>query len=127
MVLVIGGVIWSYAHGAASVIASDYVDGVMELLETASERFTVEYVTNNSDCTVLHVWIFNYGSVNVTADVYASIGNATYTSDFDDPIVVNPGAMVCANVTVSAGCGDEVGIKVHSRRQNNAYQIYVVP
>jgi len=127
MVMVIGGVVWSYASGAASVIASDYVDDVMELLETASERFTVEHVTNNSDCTVLHVWIFNYGSVNVTADVYASIGDTTYTSDFDDPIVVNSGALACANVTVSAASGDEVGIKVHSRRQNNAYQIYVVP
>ena len=127
MVIAIGGAIWSYAQGASSVVAGDYVDGVMELLETAAERFTVELVSNNSDCTVLQVWIFNYGDVNVSLDVYASIGESTYSTDLQIPVVVEPGALVCVNVTVAVGSGDEVGIKVHSRRQNNAYSIYTVP
>ena len=127
MVLAIGGAIWAYAHGASSVVSDDYVDGVMELLETAAERFTVEFVSNNSDCTILRIWIFNYGDVNVSLDVYAHIGENTYSTDFENPLVVESGALVCANVTVAAGSGDEVGIKVHSRRQNNAYYVYSIP
>ena len=127
MVIAIGGAIWSYAQGASTVVADDYVDGVMELLETAAERFTVELVSNNSNRTVLQVWIYNYGDVNVSLDVYAHIGENTYSTDLMDPVVVGSGALVCANVTVAAGSGDEVGIKVHSRRQNNAYSIYTVP
>jgi flagellin-like protein len=127
MVIAIGGAIWSYTQGASTVVADDYVDGVMELLETAAERFTVEFVSNNSDCSVLRVWIFNYGDVNVSVDVYAHIGESSYSTDLEDPVVVEAGALVCANVTVAAGSGDEVGIKVHSRRQNNAYYVYTVP
>jgi flagellin-like protein len=127
MVMAIGGAIWSYAQGASSIVADDYVDGVMELLETTAERFTVELVSNNSGCTVLRVWIFNYGDVNVSVDVYANIGESSYSTDLEDPVVVESGALVCANVTVAAVSGDEVGIKVHSRRQNNAYYVYTVP
>jgi len=127
MVIAIGGSIWAFTQGAATVVAGDYVDGVMELLETAAERFTVELVSNNSDCSVLRVWIFNYGDVNVSVDVYANIGESFYSTDLENPVVVDSGALVCANVTVVAVSGDEVGIKVHSRRQNNAYYVYTVP
>jgi flagellin-like protein len=127
MVLGIGGAIWSYAQGASSVVADDYVDGVMELLETASERFTVEFVSNNSDCSILKIWIFNYGDINVSVDVYANIGENSYSTDLENPVVLESGVLVCANVTVAMVSGNEVGIKVHSRRQNNAYYVYTVP
>ena len=128
VVITIGGALWSYTQSATTVIANDYIDGVMELMKTALERFTVEYICNNSDGTVLHVWIYNYGDVNVTADVYAYIGNQTYSTDFNDPFTINSGALGCANVTVSTlSSGDQVAVKVHSRRQNNAYETYVVP
>lgn len=128
VVITIGGALWSYTQSATTVIASDYIDGVMELMKTALERFTVEYVCNNSDGTVLHVWIYNYGDFNVTADVYAFIGNQTYSTDFDQPFSIPSGALGCANVSMSTlSSGDEVAIKVHSRRQNNAYHTYVVP
>jgi hypothetical protein len=65
---------------------------------------------------------------NVTADVYAFVGNQTYSTDFNDPFSIPSGALGCANVTVSTmSGGDEVAVKVHSRRQNNAYHTYVVP
>ena len=128
VVITIGGSLWSYTQSATTVIANDYIDGVMELMKTALERFTVEYVCNNSDGTVLHVWIYNYGDINVTADVYAFVGNQTYSTDFNDPFSIPSGALGCANVTVSTlNKGDEVAIKVHSRRQNNAYHTYVAP
>lgn len=128
VVITIGGALWSYTQSAATVIANDYVDGIMELMNAALERFTVEYVSNNSVGTVLHIWIYNYGEINVTADVYAFIGNQTYSTDTDNPISIPSSSLVCANVTVAAlSGGEDVAIKVHSRRQNNAYDTYVVP
>lgn len=127
VVLTIGGALWSYTQSASTVIANDYIDGVMILLTEASERFAVEKVSNNSDCSILRVWIYNYGDVNVTVDVYVYIGSYVYFTDPGDPILVEAGAYRCANVTISASSGDEVAVKAHSRRQNNAYYVYTVP
>ena len=127
VVVTIGGVLWSFSQSATTIIANDYAEGVMDLIEMASERFTVEYVSNSIDGSTLHVWIYNYGPVNVTMDVYTYVGNSTYSTDLNAPVAVGSGDTVCANVTVSVSSGDEVAIKAHSRRQNNAYSTYIVP
>ncbi|MGD2142058.1 MAG: hypothetical protein PVH79_01100 [Candidatus Bathyarchaeota archaeon] len=127
VVLTVGGSIWYYAQGAASIIAQDYIDGVLTLKDEAAERFTVERVSNNSDCTQLYLWVYNYGNVNITADAYAYIGNSTYSTDTNSPFTVGSGDVELVNITVEAQSGDEITIKVHSRRQNNAYSTYIVP
>ncbi|MGD2201616.1 MAG: hypothetical protein PVJ38_08305 [Candidatus Bathyarchaeota archaeon] len=127
VVLTIGGSIWYFAQGAASVIAQDYIDGVMSLRDEAAERFTIEHVTNNSDCTQLYVWVYNYGDVNFTADMYAYIGNSTYQTDVNTPFAVSSKEIELVNITISAQSGDEIAIKIHSRKQNNAYSKYIVP
>ena len=126
-VVTVGSMLWSYTQGASTTIANDYINDVTELVNDVTERFTVEYVTNNSDCTVLHVWIYNYGKTNVTADVYVSNNETTYSSDTGNPYYITDGESICANITVAFQSADEVMIKVHSRRQNNAYATYLVP
>ena len=69
-VLLVGGTLWSYANGASSVVASQYHDESMELISQIKERFMVEHVTNNA--THLTVYVFNYGEVAVTVDIYAN-------------------------------------------------------
>ena len=127
VVVAVGGAVWSFAQGASGTIASSYVDDVLELVSDVTERFTVEYVSNNTDCSILHIWVFNYGIVNVTTDVYVSTNDTTYSSDLNNPYVIESGEYVCANITVSAQNDDVLTIKVHSRRQNNAYASYLVP
>jgi hypothetical protein len=126
-VVSIGGALWFYSQGATSVISEGYLDDTFELVNDVAERFTVEYVTNNSDCTTLHIWIYNYGDVNVTTDVYVSTNDTVYTSDIDNPLFIGSSDYVCANITVSVQTGEYVTVKVHSRRQNNAFATYLVP
>ena len=92
-VVTIGGAVWFYAHGASSVTAKDYIDYTFELVNDVAERYTIEYISNNTDCTILHIWIYNYGNVNVTADVYVSTNDTLYTSDLDNPIYIAPVSM----------------------------------
>lgn len=127
VVIAVGGAVWSFAQGASGTISSSYVDDVLELVSDVTERFTVEYISNNTDCSILHIWLFNYGSVNVTTDVYVSTNDTTYSSDPNNPYFIGSGEYVCANITVSVQSGEVLTIKVHSRRQNNAYASYLVP
>lgn len=125
VVITVGGAVWSYSQGATTVIANDYVNGTMALLEEAIERFTIEHVTNNSDNSVLYVWIYNYGDLNVTLDVYANAtGGASNLISEND---VADGTLVRVDMPLSTTSGDQVAIKVVSRRGNNAYNKYLVP
>lgn len=126
-VITIGAAVWNYSQGAATVIANDYVNGTLSLLNEVIERFKIEHVCNNSDRSLLYVWIYNYGEVDIVIDLYAN-STDEYGSTFETAI--SSGDL--AKITVSfAGnpleSGDEVAIKTHSRRQNNAYYKYYVP
>ena len=127
IVVAIGGAVWSYAKGAATVIANDYVDGVLDLMEETAERFTIEHVTIEDSNTLLKVWVYNYGDHNTTIDAYATNGTTTWTTDVQNPTEIGKSGLSCLNITVSVSIRDEIAIKVHSRRQTNAYEIFYVP
>lgn len=127
VVLTVGGAVWSFSQGASTVVADDYVEGVMVLLNEAAERFMVEHVSNDEERTTLRVWIRNYGEVNVTVDVYAYVGGVSFSTDPGNPTFIASQSLGCAELAFSAVSGDEVAIKVHSRRQNNAYYTHLVP
>lgn len=126
IVMAIGGAVWSYAQGASTVIATSYVNETMTIMREVTERFTVEHVSNNTARTLLYVWVYNYGDVDITVDVYATISGTTYSTDTNNPLKIETGGFAKATITISAVGGDEVAIKVHSRRQNNAYYNYYV-
>jgi len=127
VVIAVGGGVWSYSQGAATVIAENYVDDKLTLLDEVLERFNVEHVCNNSDRSLLFVWVYNYGDVDVVIDLYANT-----TEEYGSTLETTISSGDLAKITVSfAGnpleIGDEVAIKAHSRRQNNAYYKYYVP
>ncbi len=132
VVIAIGGAIWSYASGASTVIANDYVNGTMDLKNEIVERFIVEHATNTSDGSNMSIWIYNYGDVDMIVDVYANathVNSSTYSfcSNLTNPI--SSGSLVEIEIHFSPGAlepGDTVAVKVHSRRQNNAYYKYYV-
>jgi flagellin-like protein len=130
IVMAIGGAVWSYAQGASTVIATSYVNETMTIMREVTERFTVEHVSNHSAGTILYVWIYNYGTVDIMADVYA---NATHLSTqiFKKTLgtTIVSGSVVKVEVSFQSNPlqkGDQVAIKVYSRRQNNAYYNYYV-
>ncbi|RLI08562.1 hypothetical protein DRO42_06120 [Candidatus Bathyarchaeota archaeon] len=123
VVIAVGGAVWSYSQGAATVIANDYVNSTMTLLNEIIERFTVEHVSYEAG--ILHVWIYNYGDVDVVLDVYANATGGVFSSSLGN--TVSSKTIRCVNVNITLDSGDEVAIKVHSRRQNNVYYTYYVP
>lgn len=118
-VLTVGGIMWNYANGASSVIASDYYEDSTELLTQLQERFLVEHVSNNS--THLTVYIYNYGDVDIEVDVYAN----EYNSDLNNPIPVETKSSANTTITMPCSSGDNIGIKIYSRRQNCVYHSYI--
>jgi len=132
VVIAIGGAIWSYASGASTVIANDYVNGTFNLMNELVERFVVEHATNTSDGSNMSIWVYNYGDVDIIVDVYANathVNSSTYSfcSNLTNPI--SSGSLVEIEIHFSLGAlepGDTVAVKVHSRRQNNAYYKYYV-
>jgi len=135
VVIAVGGAVWSYAQGATTVIANDYINGTMDLLNEVTERFNVEHASNNSDGSILYVWVYNYGDVDIIVDVYANAThyvNSTYSEHtYNTNLTNSVVSMGLAKINISYASnplkiGDSVSIKVHSRRQNNAFYKYTV-
>ena len=126
VVITIGGLVWSYAQGASTVVAMQYVDDTLDLLYEITERFSIEHVSNNSDGTTLNVWVSNYGEVDVILDVYADTSSSSSTNS---SIEVLAGEIVYVQISFSGNPlshGDSVAIQAYSRRQNSEYNMYVV-
>jgi len=120
----VGGAVWSYSQGATTVIANDYINETLDLLKEVTERFVIEHVSNSSDGSTLNIWIYNYGDVDLVVDLYADV-NGTTNSILGTSI--DCGSLVKIDVSFEGDPlvrSDEVLIKVHSRRQNNAYYKY---
>lgn len=127
IVLTVGCAVWFYAHSATSVMTNEYINETFNTMKEVLERFTVEHISNNTARTELYVWVYNYGEVDMEVDVYATIDGTTYSSDINNPLSIGSGDFAKATLTISASSGDKVEIKVHSRRQNNAYSTYYMP
>ena len=126
VVIAIGGSVWSYAQGAATVNANHYINNTLELAKEITERFTVEHVSHSSDGNTLYVWVYNHGDMEIVVDVYAN-STGIYLNTFETTIVSQD--LVKVSIDFQSDpliAGDEVAIKAHSRRQNNAYYTYYV-
>ena len=118
-VLVVGGMIWNYSNGASSVIASDYYEDSMEIINQIEERIMFEHVTNNS--THITIYLYNYGDVDVQADVYAN----TSSTDFDDPLTIPSKESSFVIIPLACSSGDNIALSVYTRRQNIVYYSYI--
>ena len=126
VVIAIGGSVWSYAQGAATVNANHYINNTLELMNEITERFTIEHVSNSSDGNTLYIWVYNHGDVGIVVDVYAN-RTGVYLYTFETTVVSED--LVKVSIDFQSDplvVGDEVAIKAHSRRQNNAYYSYYV-
>lgn len=124
VVIAVGGGVWAYAQGAATIFAENYVNETMSMLDEVIERYSVEHVSNNSNGNVLYVWIYNHGEVDIVVDIYANA-----TRDFNSTLGTAVASGNCVKIEVHYTSnplqeGDEVSVKAHSRRQNNAYYTY---
>jgi len=126
VVLAVGGAVWAFSQGAMIITAEDYAEAVINMTDTISERFIVEHVSNNSVGSLLYVWVFNYGDVDI--DIKVNVGSIIYPENSNDWISLASGEMVPIDpIEVILTKGEELNIKTCSRRGNNAYYRYLVP
>jgi len=122
VVIAVGSVIWAFSQGAMTITAEDYAESLVNMTDVISERFIVEHVANDS--SNIFVWVYNYGEVDIVIDVYIDIDGGSSNSILD--VGVDSQGLVKVNIPLSFDSGDEVAVKVVSRRGNNAYYRYLV-
>jgi len=121
VVLAVGGAIWAFSQGTMTITAEDYAEDVIEMTDTISERFIVEHVSYNG--THLHVWIYNYGDVDI--EVKIQVGIVTYPDEWIE--IEEEGFAEVPPLSYTALTGDELVIRAYTRRENNVYYRYLVP
>ena len=125
VVLTIGGAIWSYSLGAASITADIYVNDTLDMLYEMQERFDVEHAVYNFDNDTLRLWIYNYGEVDVIIDVYITINGEDSESTTNHQIIAGECKKIQIDFSLDPITTQEtVAIKIYSRRQNVAYYTY---
>ena len=118
IVLTIGGVLWAFSQGAMTISAEDYAYSVINMTDTISERFIIEHVSY--DAGTLHIWIYNYGEVDIEV-------NVTYPENLIGWTEVSSKELEKIDIGITLPPNTEVGINVESRRGNDVYYRYVVP
>ena len=121
VVLVVGGGVWFFSQNSAVIIADQYVDGVIDLMDEISERFIVEFV--GYDGVNLRVWVYNHGEVDVKVDIYADVAGLASDSSLDNEI--ESAGLLDVYLDLGAISGEVVKIKVVSRRGNYAHYTYL--
>jgi len=126
VVLACGGAVWAFSQGAMTITAEDYAEDMIEMTDTISERFIIEHVGYVSGESDLHVWVFNYGDVDIEFKV--QIGTLTHPVDPDDWISLASKDMFSVRLEeFSPASGVELNIRMYSRRGNNAFYRFIVP
>ena len=124
-VLTIGGILWAFSQSAMTISAEDYAESVIEMTDTISERFIIEHVYYVDAVLELHVFVYNYGEVDIVVDVYADVNEGESGSSMNYEIP--SGAFETAKISLAHSSGKEVAIKGASRRGNNVYYRYIMP
>jgi flagellin-like protein len=127
MVLVVGGAVWSYSHGAASTMANDYADETIDMVHTIIERFNVEKVYYNSSTELVSIWFYNYGSVDITVDTTIKINETSYP---EPDITITSKELGKIEIDVSEEPilpeNQKITIQVTTERSNSEYETYYV-
>lgn len=130
VVMAVGGSLLSFASGASTVFANDYINSTFVQVEDILESFIVEHVSYNDTDNVLHIWIFSCGmngprgNITIKAQIY--IGDNIVT-DPDNSVELDSYEHKQVAIPYNATAGDELIIKIHSWRGKNAYYTYIVP
>jgi len=101
-VIAIGGGLWSYSAGAATVVADSYVNDTLELVNEVTERFVVEHVTIDAAKDTLSVWVYNYGSQQINVDIDVKDGDTIIGSTLGTVIDKGDTSGIPIEITVRA-------------------------
>jgi flagellin-like protein len=89
VVLTVGIVTWGYAKGSSSIIAKDYIDGVISQSDVFLERYSIENVYYDKNNNILYLYLYNYGSIPITVDSYVFLSSGPGYSNIGTSISPN--------------------------------------
>lgn len=127
-VLVIGTTVWGFACSAGMVLQKDYYREVSKEIDSLRERFIIENVAydNSTGNNTIHVWVYNYGDVEIEIDVYALRSGEVIGGNLTGIVISSNKIEVVTLTPESIQSGDDLVIKAVSRRGNVAYETYRV-
>ncbi len=131
-VLSVGGAVWAFSQGAMTMSSERYAESVINMSETISERFIIEHVyyeeiTVPELDTVLHVFVYNYGSVDIEVKIQVE-NEGVIVIQYGDLIPIMAGGFKELDpISYTATTGDNLVITAYTRRENSVYYRYIVP
>ena len=108
-----------------TITAEDYAESVIEMTETISERFIIEHVGYVSGISDLHVWVFNYGGVDIEFKV--EVGTETWPENPNNWSDLASEDMKRVRLDGFSPSSGELNIRIYSRRGNDAYYRFIIP
>ena len=125
MVLVVGAGVWSYSQGAASMVANDYADDTIDMINTIQERYVIEHINFDNDTHALTLWIYNYGDVSINIDTKITVDDTEYENN---SIIVGSDDIktVIFDVGSTLSVNDDITIYILTDRGNSYRGVYYV-
>jgi len=125
MVLVVGAGVWSYSQGAASMVANDYADDTIDMINTIQERYVIEHISFDNDTHTFTLWMYNYGDVPIEIDTRITINDTNYdnnnviiSSDDIQTVIFDVGSTLSIN--------EDITIYILTDRGNSYRGVYYV-
>lgn len=127
-VLVVGVAVWGFSYSTGIVLQGDYWEGVNKDIQCLKERFLVENIAfNSTGDNKTHVWVYNYGDINIEIDVYILRNGSVIGKNLTGTAIsINEIKEVVIIPTETMGSGENLVIEVVSARGNFAYEKYQV-
>jgi hypothetical protein len=123
-VIIIGSILWSYSRSATVVMTNRYVNETLTTLDNLIERFTIEKAYYNETGKKMILYIYNYGDIPITLDIYINSSNGSGFSSLNNN--VNHQSLQRVEVPVDVSSGSMLSIKCHTRRSNDVVAKYYV-
>lgn len=121
IVLVVGIASWNFVYGVSDYLQTKYFRETQVKIDEISERFVVEHVSYNAAQDILRVWVYNYGNVNITVNIYVYKGGSCLGQNETNTAVPSKG-FLNINVSASALEGSIITVEAVSGRQNFVYE-----
>lgn len=123
-VIIIGSILWAYSRSATVVMTNSYVDETFMTLDNLIERFTIEKIYYNDTDKKMILYIYNYGDIPITLDIYINSSNGSGFSSLDNN--VDQQSLQRVEIPVDVSSGSILSIKCHTRRSNDVVAKYYV-
>ena len=125
MVLVVGAGVWSYSQGAASMIANDYADDTIDMINTIQERYVIEHSNFDNTTHKLTLWVYNYGDVSINIDTKITVEDTDYENN---SITIGSDNIqaIDFDIGTTLPVNEDITIYILTDRQNSYRGIYYV-